>query len=247
MAVCPAWAWPASSSTMLSENLKAEIISFAQSQFPREACGLILDNNKFFPCANIAERNIDFIMSPDDYAKADEQGEITSIVHSHCNQGPEPSQADLVSCESSLLPWHIVSLPNLTWGYCAPKGYIAPLIGRQFSHGVLDCYSLVRDFYKLEMGIILPFFERSEKWWERGQNLYMENFEIAGFEQVKDGTLCRGDGLIMQVMSNVPNHAAIYLGEGIVLHHLMNRLSGRDVYGGYWQKHTRLVVRYKGL
>ena len=48
----------------------------------------------------------------------------------------------------------------------------------------------------------------------------------------------------MQVASPVPNHAAVYLGDGLILHHLQGRLSSRDVYGGYWQKITTHILRY---
>lgn len=52
----------------------------------------------------------------------------------------------------------------------------------------------------------------------------------------------------MQVRSKngVPNHAAVYLGDGLMLHHMYGRLSSRDVYGGYWREVTRLVVRFSG-
>ena len=63
----------------------------------------------------------------------------------------------------------------------------------------------------------------------------------------------------MQIRSPVPNHAGIYLENGSlksqpdllptpgsVLHHLYNRDSTREVYGGYWLKHTVSVWRYHG-
>jgi cell wall-associated NlpC family hydrolase len=56
--------------------------------------------------------------------------------------------------------------------------------------------------------------------------------------------LLPGDCFLMQVASPVPNHAAVYLGDGLILHHLQGRLSSRDVYGGYWQKVTTHVLRY---
>jgi hypothetical protein len=51
----------------------------------------------------------------------------------------------------------------------------------------------------------------------------------------------------MQVASPVPNHAAIYLDDGPILHHLQGRLSSRDVYGGYWQKITTHTLRHQLL
>ena len=59
--------------------------------------------------------------------------------------------------------------------------------------------------------------------------------------------LFRSDVILMQIRSQngVPNHAAIYLGDGLILHHLHGRLSSRDIYGGYWQEVTRHILRYK--
>lgn len=53
---------------------------------------------------------------------------------------------------------------------------VSKYIGRKFVHGSTDCYSLVRDFYKNEFGIELTDYARAEFWWNKGQNLYMDNF-----------------------------------------------------------------------
>ena len=49
----------------------------------------------------------------------------------------------------------------------------------------------------------------------------------------------------MQLGADVPNHAAIYIGNGLVLHHPRDRLSCKDVYGGIWQKHTVMHLRHR--
>jgi len=54
-----------------------------------------------------------------------------------------------------------------------------------------------------------------------------------------------GDCFLMKLESNTCNHAAIYLGENIVLHHVQGRLSSRDVYGGYYQKVTEVCLRHE--
>jgi len=112
---------------------------------------------------------------------------------------------------------------------------------------VLDCYSLIRDWYAQERGIDLPDFTRFDEWWKRGENLYLDNFAGAGFHVVEPADMNLGDVLLMQVASPVPNHAAIYLGDGLILHHLQGRLSSRDVYGGYWQKITTHTLRHQLL
>jgi proteasome lid subunit RPN8/RPN11 len=227
-----------------------EILQHAKECFPKECCGLIVAKRGkpvYWRCRNLAQKQSQFIMDPADFAAAEDAGDVIAVVHSHCNESANPSDADKVACEASGLPWHIVSIPTEQWGYIEPTGFKAPLVGRVFSHGVLDCYSLVVDWYNQELGIELMDFDRDESWWTKGRNMYMENFEKAGFVQLSDDEpLQRGDGILMQIDADVANHAAIYLGDDIILQHLMNRLSGTTVYGGFWRKHTRCVVRYAG-
>ena len=95
------------------------------------------------------------------------------------------------------------------------------------------------------MNLDLPDYQRFDEWWKRGENLYLDNFTHAGFDVASSDGLGEGDVLLMQVNSDVPNHAAIYLGDGLILHHLQGRLSSRDVYGGYWQKITTHILRHQ--
>ena len=219
----------------------------AREAFPREACGLLVirkGRETYIRCRNIGVGSDQFVIHPEDYAAADAEGEIIGVVHSHPGLPPEPSQADRVACEASGLIWHIVSFPSGESSELIPSGYIAPLVGRQWSHGVLDCYALVRDWFIKERQIRLPDFVRFDEWWKRGENLYLDNFAAAGFSVIDPVDLQVGDCFLMQVASPVPNHASVYLGEGLILHHLQGRLSSRDVYGGYWQKITMHVLRY---
>lgn len=216
----------------------------AESVYPREACGLIVktDAAVFFACENRASGNDHFTISAQDYAAAEQLGEIVGVFHSHPDASANPSEADRTSCEASGLAWHILALPSKVWGYCEPSGYRAPLVGRPFYHGVLDCYSLIRDYYDWELGKALPDFERNDDWWHHNKNLYIENFGKAGFRKVE--ALEVNDVILMQVQSPVVNHGAIYLGNDKILHHLHGRLSCRDVYGGYWRKVTHCIVRH---
>lgn len=232
----------------MTPNTREAVIEHAKNEYPRECCGLLViyrGRETYIPCRNIGVGSDNFVLHPEDYAAADQLGEIVAVIHSHVNLPPEPSQADRVACEASGLPWHIVSIPNETWSELYPEGYKAPLVGREWSHGVLDCYSLIRDWFQQERGITLPNFERHDDWWHRGENLYIDNFESVGFKRIDASELQPGDCFIMQVMSPVPNHAAVYLGDDIILHHVQGRLSTRDVYGGYWRKCTTHVVRYE--
>lgn len=95
----------------------------------------------FRPCSNPAEGNAQFHLAPEDFARAEQAGEVVAVVHSHPNASPEPSEADRVMCERWGLSWLIVNVPVGHWQVLYPSGYRVPLLGRPFSHGVLDCFS----------------------------------------------------------------------------------------------------------
>jgi proteasome lid subunit RPN8/RPN11 len=232
-----------------------DIHAHALAEYPRESCGVIVvrkGRERYMPCRNIAETPSDhFRMSPQDVAKAEGEGELTAVVHSHPNVAARPSEADLVGCEHSELPWVIVSVmpgPEIAdTQVIQPSGYSAPLVGRTWAHGVLDCWALCRDWYSRERGVELPDPERADNWWDDGSSdLYGDAaMQAAGLKKIDLKEIDAGDLILMQIRSKnlVPNHAAIYLGGGHIVHHLYDRLSSRDVYGGYWQEVTRSVWR----
>lgn len=233
--------------TAMSEIVD-EIRAHAASCFPAESCGLVViahGKRTYRPCRNIAERNEHFVMHPEDFAAAEDAGTVEMVVHSHPNVVPQPSQADLVGCERSGVPWLIVNWPTGATYEFQPTGYKAPLIGRTFSHGVLDCLTLIQDYYRETLSIELPQYAREDLWWEKGQNLYLDLYKDCGFEMVDEPR--QHDVLLMQIGARVPNHGAIFLGDGTILHHLMHRLSSRDVYGGWYRKCTCNVLRHRSL
>jgi len=234
----------------MNENTLSAIKRHVAREYPREACGVICvirGREQYIQCRNIAENDGQFVMHHADYAEAEDLGEVVAIVHSHCNLPPTPSQADLVGCEKTGKPWVIVSWPTGQVHEFLPTGYKAPLVGREYCHGVLDCYAVCRDYYKEVLDIDLPDTPREDEWWLKGKNLYLENFEAFGFVRVDLQDLKIHDGIFMQLCSPVPNHAAVYLGDGKILQHVMNRMSSRDVYGGWYRKCTVAVVRHRSL
>lgn len=233
----------------------------AEEAYPEECCGLIIifkGKEKYVKCRNVSPTPKEtFIISSEDFANAEDLGEIMAICHSHPNATAKPSEADRTSCENSKLIWYIVGVSedmgrvsSNVITKTSPSGYKAPLIGRSFSHGVLDCYALIRDWYKEEKGIDLPDFNRTDNWWNDGDSdLYREGFPKAGFVDLGQNINPEvGDVILMQIRSTnlVPNHAAIYIGNSMILHHLHGRLSSRDIYGGHWREATTHILRYKG-
>lgn len=235
---------------MSIEKLLPEILDLAHVAMPREACGLVVrrgDALVFVPCENVAMGESEFAIKPEDFAAAEDSGELVMVVHSHVGISAEPSMPDLTGCEASGLPWLIVSVPLGTHKVITPSGYRAPLYGRPFCYGVLDCYTLVRDYYKQKLDIDLPWIESTYGWWLRGEDLYMENFQRAGFRLVPAAEMREHDVLLMQIRSPVVNHAAVYVGDTRVLQHCIGELSGDTVYGGWWSRVTRFVARHETL
>lgn len=224
-------------------------LAHALQEFPREACGLVLiakGREKYFPCQNLASNpNEMFVLDPDDYARAEDLGEITEIFHSHPHSTCMPSEADRVACENSNLTWTICSPQLNTWHTFQPCGFRAPLVGREWVWGVTDCWALVRDWYA-ENGLMIRDWERPATIQEFERNpLFDKLWKDTGFFVVKDeDDLQVGDSLLMQIQGTGLNHIAVYTGDQMVLHHVRNRLSSHDIYGGWLQKCTGKIIRH---
>ena len=233
--------------TMITEKLKAEILTHAKTS-TSEVCGLIVVKKRsklYVTCRNIAHGMNEFEIHPEDYASAEDAGDIIAVVHSHPKTNPNPSQADLIGIELTKLTWVICNPLTEQFTITEPSGYLAPYVGREWVHGVMDCYSIWQDWYKRELGIELKNYPRQHEWWLKGENLYLDNLADGGMVEVTE--LQPNDIILMKVTSSVPNHVVIYLGDNIILHHVMGRMSCKDVYGGYWRHITEKILRHKTL
>ena len=257
----------------LTKQLKADIISHALDCYPTECCGLII-GGQYYPCDNVAPNptehfEIDYL----DMVEMEEyHGEIQAIVHSHPDGGVLPSDLDKLQIELHGVPWVIVAVSKQDYGdepafgIYEPCGYRPPLLGRNYIHGVQDCYSLVRDYYSRELDIDLPDFERADAWWEdeNHEPLYEKNFTKAGFIKVQDkNDLQKHDVILCRVgRTHHVNHALIWLGDkgalksettpdcvgnALILHHPYGRQSVREIYGKGWADRTVMVVRHGRL
>lgn len=244
----------------MNKSVMQQIQIHAAACYPQECCGVVIRERGravYVPCRNDAQTPSEhFIINAQDKADAEDRGEVLLIVHSHPDTPAQPSMADRVSCELHEVPWLILGWPSGQVEQFQPSGYQAPLLGRAFAHGLLDCYALCRDFYQREWGLTLPNYPRRDGWWNNGESLYERYYREAGFYPVND--LRKGDMLVMQINAPAPNHAGIYLGDGLLsshpelhpapgtfLHHRYNKASSRDVYGGMWADCTRLILRHE--
>lgn len=259
----------------LQDSTVRAILKHAEEGYPEEICGVVVSTvagDKYVRCKNIAKDPLqDFKMCPESYMDAEDVGEVVGIVHSHPDGTTRPSSYDTavmsvnreielsLDPESHPIPWHIVSWPEGDYRQIIPEVRDS-LLGRQFVHGIWDCWQMCNDYYNRYHGIEFERFEREDCWWEKkdGKSLYEDFYEGAGFYVVE--TPQAGDMIVMQIGRTYhPNHAGIFLGnteefEGQALyggpfmaHHMYGRNSEVTVYGGQWAQRTRLILRHKEM
>ncbi len=222
---------------------ESAILAHARRCVPAESCGFVVrtpEGERYIPCVNIsAEPEAYFRIAPEDWLRAEMQGEIVALVHSHPGGLPWLSEADRRLQIKSALSWWLVCRGEIHKFRCVPH-----LTGRRFEHGVTDCYTLFRDAYHLA-GIDMPDFEREDDWWRNGQNLYLDNMAVTGFYRVPLSSAQAGDILLCCFGASVANHAAIYCGNGELLHHLPEQLSKRERYTDKWHGVTDCYTLFR--
>lgn len=225
--------------------------------YPKEACGVIVAAGKkavVIECRNVSpEPKGQFIIDPQDYTAAADRGEIIGIWHTHPDFSSEASDADRVGCENSELPWFILGLHKGDSGFwfdelsmIEPCGFEMPYVGRPFAMGVLDCYTMLTDFYEREFGVEITDYPRIEASGRMGFTYFTERYEGEGFVSVMGQEPKLGDVFFTQSESSpVPDHILIYIGNDTVMHHAIGRLSRRETYGGsVWQQRTTHHLRH---
>lgn len=234
-AVEPAW---------LSPDIQSQVQAHALDEFPNEAVGVVRDE-KYIPLINTAADPLRSFRI-DDYPAGAE-----ALIHSHTQTtSTAPSAHDMASQQATGLPWAItacngVSCTPLDWfGDQAP---IAPYLGRTFLSGVRDCWCLIRDIYRREQRIVLPNLPRDEDWYEHDIDLLSpENIASAGFRRIQFDEMRPGYVCLGMLASRIVNHCGLYLGRGLILHHMINRLSCREPVGP-WERSIRYFLRHESL
>lgn len=234
------------------EQFQVQIKEHFISEYPKEGCGLIVNEFGFIACPNIAddpEQNFQISRTMQNKY----HGDILAVVHSHPDGLRCPSSSDMQTQMEMAISWGIARTTDnhcedLFWfGDQAKK---QPLVGRSFRHGVTDCYALIRDWYYQEKDTRLKDFPRNWNWWKGAkENLYLDNFQKAGFRKLKNGETPEfGDIALMKIRSNVINHAAVLDYEELILHHLgganeyePDRLSVQEPVGR-WQKYIEFWI-----
>lgn len=212
-----------------------------------ESCGLFVLKDGvvvFVPCENHAyDKTNSFIVHPSDFVRESDEGDVIGVGHSHVIGPSTPSGEDRINAENCMLPFVIYQPEADTVGTYDPKGVPTPLLGRKWVLGVSDCYTLARDYYRTQ-GLELKDYVRNDMSILRTNSLFLQYYEENGFHVI-EGLPKIHDALLIQVHANIPNHVAVMVDNNLILHHLQDRLSCREPYGGYWRRHTMKVLRHE--
>jgi proteasome lid subunit RPN8/RPN11 len=233
----------------LQQKANDAINAEALARFPHECCGVINKKGDFVPLQNAhpdPAKNFQF-----------DAGELVrhearAIIHSHCLSRNHPSLLDCERWEASGLVWGIVSCDgeNVSDIFWMDDDNPQPLEGREWVYGFHDCGAIIRDWYWIERKVRIPNFKRDATWTgnEVHKDLYTHIITAAGFYEVPLSDLQRGDVLLMSLVGPHTHHAAVYLGDGKILHQLHathgRHLSGVHDLHGMWDKCVRKAVRY---
>lgn len=230
---------------MFGSDVDKAIIKHAMEGGIVEICGLVVDG-VYHRAENVhPDPENNFRIDPKLWAKFSCQGKVQAVVHSHTGiNGLFPSAHDMQKQIETKLPWAIVITQDggkILW--FGDHVLDAPLIGREFVPGVTDCYAAIRAEAWQNRGIKLLDFPRDAEWWEKGGTLFIDGFKQAGFRAIPKEELRAGDVMLMQIRSKTPNHGAVIMENGLMLHHVNGQYSRKEPFGR-WLPYATHFLRY---
>ena len=225
---------------------KADVVA----RFPEEQCGLFVNyqgNTVYCSLDNVSDSpEQTFELDSWSYYRLISRFKVEAVLHSH-SEYPHASLKDMQKQVETGVPWGIMNVhkgaPRETF-FFGDSLPIQDLLGRPFVHGVYDCYSLVRDFYRF-CEIELIDYPRTLKWWDTKKiNLIEDNCYKSGFKKISREVVQPGDLALMTIGCDRINHLGVYIDDNLVLHHLINRLSRREPFAP-WSRRTTMYMRYQ--
>jgi proteasome lid subunit RPN8/RPN11 len=245
---------------ILPDGALAEIQEHAKAEYPKEACGAITPEG-YLPLINVHKVPDRAFDCRDACNQLEAEGRLLAVVHSHPDGPLGPSSWDMRQQMAMDIPWGLVATDGVRVGrpfFWGDSLEPPPLLRRDFRHGPSgtdgkgDCYALVRDWFRMERGIVLPECPRNDNWWagaDGGDNLYLNGLAKSGFVDIGRNAGLRdprpGDCFLAQVRARTPNHGGVYIGNGQILHHPGNSLSITKPLGE-WVRLVTHWLRYEG-
>tara|TARA_B100000902_G_C27173494_1_gene845101 strand:+ start:104 stop:841 length:738 start_codon:yes stop_codon:yes gene_type:complete len=220
---------------MLNNLIKESIKRHALEESPKECCGILIKKENTltaFPCYNVSEKpEKHFSILPSDYLKASRKGTVEAVYHSHNSNNDKFSPNDILNSKSHNLPFVLYCAPKDSFSTFDPEKSKTFWYDKTFKIGETDCYTVVKEYYK-ELGIELDGQNNlGNDWHKKNPELIQELFDLNKsnpnlpiIELPPNTGLKKHDVIVFQFVKGAgPNHVAIYLGNGEILHHPRNK------------------------
>lgn len=118
----------------------------------------------------------------------------------------------------------------------------------------IDCFNLIREIYKNELSIEIPYSTRTwcdiidENWYYKTHNELIKNItkEQYGWKQISSPepycliTMCIGT-------STITNHCSMYIEQNKMIQVLQNTRSHITLYGRFYQQYTTGIYKWIGI
>lgn len=240
--------WPVAVTDKIKEH--------ARKQYPKESCGVVVDDD-YIPCENThPEPYKAFKIDPRYTSKLIKDGKLQAIVHSHPDGPSHPSEPDAQGQIDMAVPWGIVpvfgdgeDVSNVNdiiwWGDQLPT---PPLLGRQFIWHVFHCWQLYRDWWWTERGIRFATYPCPEEFIDKGHSPFLEHLEEThhiNLGKPKIEELEIGDLVLGRLRGTHPNHCGVYIGNDTFLHHPSGGASCEGSILRWWPR-IDMVLRHDG-
>lgn len=123
------------------------------------------------------------------------------------------------------------------------------LLGRKYVAGKDDCYGLIRAYYKDVLGVELKNFARPAGFYKHKDLDIINNLIFVDkwkSRSLSVRMLQIGDALIYSIgdRSGIANHLGVYVGNGMFVHHMIDRPSVEEPLMDKWTSRLLAVVRH---
>lgn len=233
----------------IDEKAALKAIDHAKQVFPEESCGAII-NNEYVPFENKADEKEEFFIIDDEvFDSAYLAGVVEVIIHSH-NNSPRASIGDQVQQKELVVPFGIINLVNNSCTHFVFFGDsidMEPLKKRHFFYGVWDCFSLMRDYLKLQHDFDIENVPREYGWWMKNESMFESFFDRDDIDFISEPDIQPNDLLFYNLHgTRYLNHCAIMKEDGLVFHHFEGHIS-QVLPISYSQQFLNKIVRIRGL
>lgn len=230
----------------ISDNEIKKAIEHAKQEKFNRSFGYFHSEHGYIP-SNLSGENLkhdEILLEMLDFGLKRE--DIDACVYSIVNYANFPSINKMALQQKLGMPFGAICLDQdlemidcFFWG----TDNMPKLIGRRFRYGVMDCYALIRDCFKLWFNISLADFPRNDKH-AIGEKSFVDCLKNIGFVEVS-GELQPGDIICGGIGSKgFSNHGAIVIDEKRVLHHF-GGVKSELTDNPRWFRVLKTKLRYK--